>query len=307
MGVGGARFPGSVKVWAVAALVVVVGVAALSAGIYYIAGTGEGPSPTAAPAQPPVSAPAQPTAVATIPPAGDFPAGQAPAAAEPAPPVSPAPATSNDPPPPATRPVPEATALHRPTVAPATEAPPGAPPQAAPTIHRPTPTPAAPTAPAPVLVGHAPSGGSAQAAMVASTDNPPPTGPAPQAGGSNSGDQVQSVPTKSPLQYPRLSAHLNRLVATTEAGQATAEQAAQGAPIHNEGSVAVTIHLSAHVDDVVAYLEDNGGDPRNVGVDYIEAYVPVPLLAPVSQQPGVTRVREIIPPQAAQGGPASSP
>ena len=55
--------------------------------------------------------------------------------------------------------------------------------------------------------------------------------------------------------------------------------------------VAVSIYLSGHVDDVVAFLEDNGGDPRNVGEDYIEAYVPVGLLGELSEQPGVLRVR----------------
>ena len=47
---------------------------------------------------------------------------------------------------------------------------------------------------------------------------------------------------------------------------------------------------------MVAFLEENGGDLRNVGEDYIEAYVPVMLLGPASEQPGVLRVREIIPP-----------
>ena len=37
-----------------------------------------------------------------------------------------------------------------------------------------------------------------------------------------------------------------------------------------------------------------------MGEDYIEAYVPVTLLGELSHQPGVLRVREIIPPQ--EGG-----
>ena len=65
--------------------------------------------------------------------------------------------------------------------------------------------------------------------------------------------------------------------------------------------MAVTIHLSDNVDAVVSFLEGNGGDPRNVGEDYIEAYVPMTLLGPVSEQPGVVRVREIIPPQPLYG------
>ena len=58
----------------------------------------------------------------------------------------------------------------------------------------------------------------------------------------------------------------------------------------------MTIYLSGHVDAVVSFLEANGGSPRNVGTDYIEAYVPVSLLGQTSQQPGVVRIREIIPP-----------
>ena len=57
-----------------------------------------------------------------------------------------------------------------------------------------------------------------------------------------------------------------------------------------EEAVAVTIYLSGNVDEVVRFLEDNGGSPRNVGEDYIEAYVPLTLLGPVSEQPGVIRV-----------------
>ena len=61
--------------------------------------------------------------------------------------------------------------------------------------------------------------------------------------------------------------------------------------------MAVTIHLSGNADDVAQFLEDNGGDPRNVGEDYIEAYVLVILLGPVSERPGVIRVRDIIRPE----------
>ena len=63
----------------------------------------------------------------------------------------------------------------------------------------------------------------------------------------------------------------------------------------------MTIYLSGNVDEVVAFLEENGGDPRNVGEDYIEAYVPVLLLGPVSDRTGVIRVREIVPPEPGGG------
>ena len=62
----------------------------------------------------------------------------------------------------------------------------------------------------------------------------------------------------------------------------------------------MTIYLSGETDDLVAFLEDNGVSPRNVGDGYIEAYLPVALLGPVSELPGVIRVREIAPPKPSQ-------
>ena len=53
---------------------------------------------------------------------------------------------------------------------------------------------------------------------------------------------------------------------------------------------------------MVAFLGENGGDPRNVGEDYIEAYVPVTLLGTASEQPDVLRVREIILPNPDRRG-----
>ncbi len=119
-------------------------------------------------------------------------------------------------------------------------------------------------------------------------------------GGAN--DQALPIPDKGELRYPNLGSQLDQLAAGVESGQTTPEEAAADAPVHSGESVAVTIHLSGSVDDVVKFLEDNGGDPRNVGEDYIEAYVPVSLLGPVSEQPGVIRVREIIPPEPGRGG-----
>ena len=99
------------------------------------------------------------------------------------------------------------------------------------------------------------------------------------------------------MKYPNLGSRLDEMVASVEADETTAEEAASGAAMHSGASVAVTIYLSGSVDQVVAFLEENGGDPRNVGEDYIEAYVPVTLLGPASEQPGVLRVREIVPPE----------
>ena len=118
-------------------------------------------------------------------------------------------------------------------------------------------------------------------------------------------DQAPPLPEKAELNYPNLGSHLDQLVTRVEErveeGEATSQDAAGDTPVHSGASVAVTIHLSAHVDDVVTFLEENGGDPRNVGEDYIEAYVPVSLLGQLSEQPGVIRVREIVPPQPDYG------
>ena len=113
-------------------------------------------------------------------------------------------------------------------------------------------------------------------------------------------EQAPPIPEKAGLSYPNLGSHLDQLVASVEAGQATAQDAAADTPVHSGESVAVTIYLSGNVDEVVSFLEDNGGDPRNVGEDYTEAYVPVTLLGQVSVQPGVIRVQEIVPPQPVQ-------
>ena len=115
-------------------------------------------------------------------------------------------------------------------------------------------------------------------------------------------NQALPLPEKTELKHPNLGSKLDQLVARVEEGKTTAEDAAADAAVHQEGSVAVTIYLSGNVDEVVQFLEDNDGDPRNVGEDYIEAYVPVTLLGQLSDQPGVIRVREIIPPEQGQGG-----
>ena len=121
----------------------------------------------------------------------------------------------------------------------------------------------------------------------------------PAASADDDDDVVSSV-AKSEQQYPNLGSLLNQIVANFEEGRMSATHAAGGAALFSDESVAVTIHLWGHVDEVAAFLEEFGGDPRNVGEDYIEAYVPVSLLGALSQQTGVVRVRQIIPPQPTQ-------
>ena len=115
-----------------------------------------------------------------------------------------------------------------------------------------------------------------------------------------SDDTLPTLPEKPELKYPNLGSSLDHMVASVEEGGLSAKKAAEDAPVHQEASVAVNIYLSGNVDEVVKFLEDNGGSTRNVGEDYIEAYVPVSLLGQVSEQPGVIRVREIAPPEPAQ-------
>ena len=58
----------------------------------------------------------------------------------------------------------------------------------------------------------------------------------------------------------------------------------------------VIILLSGNVQSVVTFLEANGASNINAGEDYIEAFVPVLLLAQTSEQPGVLRINQIQPP-----------
>ena len=113
-------------------------------------------------------------------------------------------------------------------------------------------------------------------------------------------DNPPTLPEKRELKHPNLGSNLAQLVASVEKGETSTKEAAKDSPGHRDPLVEVTIHLSGDVDDVVKFLEDNGGSPRNVGEDYIEAYVPPSLLGQVSEQPGVIRVREIAPPEPAQ-------
>ena len=120
-------------------------------------------------------------------------------------------------------------------------------------------------------------------------------------GDSDDNPPLPALPEKPELKYPHLGSSLDQLVASVEESEASTKEAAENAPVHQQASVAVTIYLSGNVEDVVKFLEDNGGSPRNVGEDYIEAYVPVTLLGQVSEQLGVIRVREIVPPEDNQG------
>ena len=104
------------------------------------------------------------------------------------------------------------------------------------------------------------------------------------------------------MKHPKVGSLLDDLIAGVQAGEISAEEAAQEAPLHRGDSIGVAIHLSGNVESVVRFLESNGASNISARDDYIEAYVPVLLLAETSQQPGVVRVRPIQPPVGSQSG-----
>ena len=69
---------------------------------------------------------------------------------------------------------------------------------------------------------------------------------APSESQTASDDTLPTLPEKPELKYPNLGSNLDQLVASAE----------EDAPMHQEASIAVTIHLSGNVDDVVKFLED---------------------------------------------------
>ena len=119
--------------------------------------------------------------------------------------------------------------------------------------------------------------------------------------GPNCSADNYSIPARTPLTYPKAGSVLDELIARFESGEITAEDAASEAPLHRGDAVGVTIHLqSGNVSAMVTFLQNNGVTPRNQGEDYVEAFVPIRLLGPVSQQTGVLRMRMIQPPEPDQ-------
>ena len=120
--------------------------------------------------------------------------------------------------------------------------------------------------------------------------------------GPSTGPTQFTFPGRTELKYPKVGSALDDLIARVQSGEISAEEAAKEAPIHRGDSVGVAIHLSGNVDGVVRFLEANGASNISARDDYIEAYVPILLLAETSDQPGVVRVRPIQPPEEPQSG-----
>ena len=102
-----------------------------------------------------------------------------------------------------------------------------------------------------------------------------------------------------------LDSMLSRLVERVEQGISTANAAAASAPISRGESIAVTFYTQGDAATLADFLRANGGDPRNIGEGYVEAYAPISLLVRASEQPGVTSVNAIVPPQPAGDMPLS--
>ncbi|MYC07848.1 MAG: S8 family serine peptidase [Chloroflexi bacterium] len=115
-------------------------------------------------------------------------------------------------------------------------------------------------------------------------------------------DDMPPVNERAAQTYPNLDSNLNRLVEQVTVGALSFAAAAEQAPLHSGESVAVTLFVeSGSAEGIADWLEENGASPRNIGDDYIEAYVPVSLLGAASEQDGVGVIRTMIPPEALQG------
>ena len=144
-------------------------------------------------------------------------------------------------------------------------------------------------------------------ALLAQTAGTPTPDATPQQGETSGVETLPPIEGKvNPPLYSNMDSNLNSIVQQVETGMFTANDAASAAPLHREESVAVTLHITeGYADSIVAFLEGNGASPRNVGSDYIEAYVPVSLLPDASTQEGVISISTINPPQPTQGAVVS--
>ena len=104
-----------------------------------------------------------------------------------------------------------------------------------------------------------------------------------QADGHGPVDLPPAPPREKPA-HPRLDSQLNRLaVQAAQAGQGGGDVIATSALMYSGSSVAVTVRLSNGADAIAAFIEEGGGIAANIGEDYVEAYVPPPLLAELSE------------------------
>ncbi len=114
------------------------------------------------------------------------------------------------------------------------------------------------------------------------------------------------IPDEEELESPELGSFLDDLVSRVEAGDITEEEAAGEAPISRGKAVFVAIHFSENADGIVRFLAGHNVEPRHVGEDSIEAFVPVRLLREIAKMDGVLYFENIIPPHTPQTPPQQS-
>ena len=113
-----------------------------------------------------------------------------------------------------------------------------------------------------------------------------------------------AIPEKHQQTYPNLGSHLDLIAVqaeqskqdTKENDQQDSNKKSAKQPENQDIPIPVTIHLSHNSQGVTDFLTRNGHPPANSGDEYLEALVPPSLLAELSHQPGVIRVRRILPP-----------
>ena len=108
-------------------------------------------------------------------------------------------------------------------------------------------------------------------------------------------EQPPVLPPDKP-EHPSLDSRLNMIV--EQIGSPGALSIAESSPISVGNLVAITIRVSHNVTDTVEFLESVGAIVANIGADYIETYMPVTALVPLSERDGVLKVSTILPPQS---------
>ena len=110
---------------------------------------------------------------------------------------------------------------------------------------------------------------------------------------------IQIAGAKS-LPHPKLDSNLNRILQNYGAVRAASTDAYSSS--ESEEIIIVTIYTDGvSTEGVSRLIADKGASLRNVGVDYIEASVPVDILPKLPLLEGVTRVRTVTERRASQG------
>ena len=113
------------------------------------------------------------------------------------------------------------------------------------------------------------------------------------------GEGFPPPPLRDP-KHPKLDSSLNSLLEKIESGELAPQQAVESAPLHRESHIAVRVQVSGQNAVVVEFLASHGITPRHDFPERIEAFVPIDLLAELSQLPDVSHIDLIIPPHAPQ-------